>query len=208
MSKAEPVRIGLFFGSTNGNTRRVAEQIASLLEADGWATVELLDVAEYYLDEMADFDLVLLGVPTWNTGQMQRDWQSVFDEFDTLDLSGRHVALFGLGDQRGYPDTFADAMAYFADKVQERGALLIGAWPAEGYAFRSSWALRPDGHFVGLVLDEETQAEQTAMRVQAWTDLLRSDYASLRSGISAAGTAGIYAAGTAGNSAAGAADKQ
>ena len=175
-----PLSVGLYYGSTDGNTRRAATLIKSLCESPPpWASVELLDVADFYLEDMAEFDLVLLGAPTWNTGQMQRDWQSVFDEFDTLDLDGLPVALFGLGDQEGYPDTFGDALAFLADKVEERGARLIGRWPAAGYDFRQSWALR-DGLFVGLLLDEHAQPEQSAARVARWLDQVRSEVAQLR----------------------------
>jgi flavodoxin I len=137
--------------------------------------VESLDIAEFYLEDMPTFDLVLIGAPTWNTGQMQKDWEAIFDEFDTLDLSGIPVALFGPGDQVGYPDTFADALAFFADKVRERGARLIGRWsvaddPA-GYSFAASWALE-DGSFVGLVLDEINQPSATESRLRLWLDQL------------------------------------
>jgi flavodoxin I len=125
---------------------------------------------------MRDFDLLLLGMPTWSVGQMQRDWQAVFEELDALELTGRPVALFGLGDQVGYPDTFADALAFLADKLQERGAHLFGAWPADGYTFTSSWALRPDGHFVGLILDEENQPHLTTQRCTEWIAALRAEY--------------------------------
>ena len=79
----------------------------------------------------------------------------MLDEFDGLDLSGKRAALFGLGDQVGYPDTFADAIFFVADKLRQQGATLVGAWPAAGYTFHSSWA-REDDRFLGLVLDDTT----------------------------------------------------
>lgn len=169
------LRIGLFYGSTNGTTARVAEKIKRLCECNGWATVELLDVAEYYLDEMASFDYLLLGAPTWNHGQLQRDWETVFAEFDELDLKGKQAALFGVGDQVGYPDTFVDSMAFLADKLAERGAHIVGAWPTDGYRFAQSWAAH-DGHFVGLALDEENQPELTDVRLQHWLEQLRREW--------------------------------
>lgn len=161
------MKIGLFFGSTDGNTLRVAQMIQQNLTAQAAAQVELLDIADYYLDALLDFDYLVLGVPTWNIGQLQKDWETVFEEFDQLDLTGKTVALFGLGDQVGYPDTFADALFFVGGKVQERGARLVGRWPAEGYSFRQSWAL--DGErFMGLVLDEHHQAHLTQERVERW----------------------------------------
>lgn len=172
------IEIGVFYGSTNGDTRRVAELIQSLCEGNarfaGWATVETLDVAEYVLEEMLDFPLILIGAPTWNIGQLQKDWQAVFEEFDELDLTGKFAGVFGMGDQRGYPDTFADALFFLADKVVERGATLVGRWSTDGYAYAQSWA-EVDGEFVGLPLDDINQAELTEARVVAWLEQIRGE---------------------------------
>jgi flavodoxin I len=159
--------IGLFFGSTNGNTAAVAEIIKQEFHHQGNVEVELFDVADYYLEEMLAFDFLIAGVPTWNIGQLQRDWEAVLDELDSLDLSGKVAAFYGLGDQVGYPDTFGDALFFVADRIQQRGAKVVGAWPTEGYSFRGSWA-EQDGHFIGLMIDEDNQSEETPSRVQQW----------------------------------------
>jgi flavodoxin I len=172
----QPIEIGLFYGSTNGATAQVARRIKLLCESSRMAKVELLDVAEYALEEMLDFDLLILGAPTWNNGQLQRDWEEVFEDFDGLDLMGHHVALFGLGDQSGYPDTFLDSLCFLADKLQECGAQLLGLWPIDGYSFRSSWAVR-DGQFLGLALDEETQPELTEERLRRWLAQVLAEFA-------------------------------
>lgn len=176
------IEIGVFFGSTNGDSARVASLISSLCESNptllGWATVETLDIAEYVLEEMLDFPLILIGAPTWNIGQLQKDWQAVFDEFDDLDLSGKYVAVYGMGDQRGYPDTFADAIFFLADKAMERGATLVGRVATEGYEYAQSWA-EVDGLFVGLPLDDINQPELTEARVLAWLLQVRNETAQL-----------------------------
>jgi flavodoxin I len=91
----------------------------------------------------------------------------VLSEFDEIDLRGKKVALFGLGDQVGFSDTFADALFFVADRVRSAGAELVGAWPVAGYEFRSSWAVE-DGRFIGLVLDEHNQPELTEVRLDGW----------------------------------------
>ncbi len=166
------ITIGLFFGSTDGATAQAASLAKRLCEQDGWATVELLDVAEYFLEEMQGFDYLIAAVPTWDVGQLQRDWERVIDEFDELDLSGKHAAVMGLGDQVGYPATFADAMIFLADKLEACGAQLAGDWPVAGYEFTGSWAVR-DGRFVGLVLDEVNQPHLTEERLRRWLYELR-----------------------------------
>ncbi|MCX6050037.1 MAG: flavodoxin [Chloroflexi bacterium] len=161
--------IGLFYGSTNGATAQVAQMIQGEFESTLGTKVELFDIAEFYLESMMDFDDLILGVSTWNIGQLQKDWEAVFEEFDTLDLTGKTIALFGLGDQIGYPDTFLDALFFIADKARERGAHLIGSWPVAGYQFDQSWAVE-DGRFIGLALDEDNQRDLTGARVAAWVE--------------------------------------
>lgn len=181
--------IGIFYGSTDGNTERVAhalrEELARAFSAGEHSAgahdaappeVEVLDVAEFYIDEMEEFDHLILGIPTWNVGQLQSDWEAVLDELDELDLTGKKVAIFGLGDQVGYANTFADAMFFLANKVRSRGAQLVGRWSTDGYAFENSWAVE-DGQFLGLVLDEHNQEELTPMRITLWATQLKLAFA-------------------------------
>jgi flavodoxin I len=167
--------IGLFFGSTDGNTAYVAEMVAEKFSTFFGLSVELLDVAEYYLDEALRFDCLILGIPTWNTGQLQQDWDEALAEFDELDLAGKRVAVFGLGDQVGYAETFVDAIFFLADKARERGATLVGCWPLEGYRFTRSWAVE-DGMFLGLVLDQDNQSGLTEARVETWVRQLGEEF--------------------------------
>ena len=174
-------RIGIFYGSTDGHTAAAAAELKTRLDAftapAGGEGAELFDIADYYLEEMLDFDCLVLGIPTWNHGQLQRDWEDVLEEFDTLDLSGKRAAVFGLGDQHGYPDTFADAIFFLADKLRQQGASLIGTWPTDGYTFNTSWAAE-DGRFLGLVLDEHNQPGLTTPRLAAWSRQIWQEFSS------------------------------
>ncbi len=171
--------IGLFYGSTDGHTAAVAARLKQKLDAlilpTGPVAVELFDVAEYFLAEMLDFPYLILGAPTWNYGQLQRDWEHVMEEFAGLDLRGKRAAVFGLGDQVGYPDTFADALVFVADGLRSAGAVLVGRWPTTGYEFRASWAVE-DGQFLGLVLDEDNQPELSEARLEVWSRQLVQEF--------------------------------
>ncbi len=171
----DELTIGLFYGSTNGATSAVAQRIANEFDQSYAIEVELLDVGEIDLGEMQDFHYLILGVPTWNVGQLQRDWEVAMDEFDELDLTGRIVALFGLGDQVGYPNTFGDALVFVAERVEQRGGRLVGTWPTTGYRFSQSWAIR-DNHFIGLILDEDNQPDHTEARLRTWVRQLMYEF--------------------------------
>ena len=53
----------------------------------------------------------------------------------SVDFSGKKVAIFGLGDQEGYPDTFVDAIGVLANIVREGGDAVVGQVSTDGYEF-------------------------------------------------------------------------
>jgi flavodoxin I len=164
-------RIGLFYGTTSGNTRKVAELIRDQL---GPQAVDLHDVAGATADDLRRYDALIFGVSTWNTGELQHDWESFAHEFEGLNLSGKKVALFGLGDQAAYPHAFLDALGTLYEHLKHRGADVIGRWPTEGYTFSESSAV-VGGEFIGLALDEENQPGLTPTRVAAWLAQIKDD---------------------------------
>ena len=62
------------------------------------------------LEELGHFDVLLVGVPTWDVGELQESWYYAAEGLEQLDLSGTQVAFFGEGDQSGYPHNFQDAL--------------------------------------------------------------------------------------------------
>lgn len=159
--------IGLFYGTDTGFTELVADLIAQEfnLVAPGLVTVH--NIAEVPLEEMLAYEYLIVGCPTWNVGQLQDDWDDVFIQLDDLDLSGKKIAIFGLGDQYGYPENYCDAIGILGKKFIERGAELVGFTSAAGYEFSYSLGVE-DGMFMGLALDEENESERTPGRVTEW----------------------------------------
>ncbi|WP_036488413.1 flavodoxin FldA [Myxosarcina sp. GI1] len=166
-------KIGLFFGTQTSNTLTAAEMIQQ--ELGGESVVELIDVAQAEPSDFAEFDKIIIGCPTWNVGELQSDWEDMYDELDDIDFSGKKVAYFGEGDQTGYPDTFQDAMGMLEDKISSQGDETVGYWSTEGYDFEDSKALRDD-KFVGLALDEDNQSDLTEERIKSWTAQLKQEF--------------------------------
>ncbi len=167
--------IGLYYGTSTGNTEDAAEQIQKAFDALKPGMVTLIDVMKQDLSGMTTFDGLILGIPTWNDGELQSDWEDAISQMDDLDLQGKQVALFGLGDENGYPDTYQDAMGILARKARERGAELVGFWPTEGYNFEVSQAVE-DGHFLGLALDNDVTPELTADRIKQWVQQVAIEF--------------------------------
>ncbi len=166
MTEVNVAKIGLFFGSDEGNTERVAYLIQRCLGPD---LVEVHDIADVTQLDLAHYEQMILGIPTWDFGQIQSDWEEFWDDVAEVDFSGKTVALFGLGDQFGYGDYFLDAMGMLHDVIVANGARIVGHWSTEGYDFEASKAEIPgEGLFVGLALDEDQQEAQTVERLNRW----------------------------------------
>ncbi|NEQ21595.1 MAG: flavodoxin FldA [Microcoleus sp. SIO2G3] len=166
-------KIGLFFGTQTGNTETIAEAIQTALGGD--SVVTLHNVADVELSDFDDYSNLIIGCPTWNIGELQSDWEGLYNELDDVDFSGKKVAYFGAGDQVGYADNFQDAMGILEEKISGLGGTTVGYWSTEGYEFNESKAVR-DGKFVGLAIDEDNQSELTNERINAWVAQLKQDF--------------------------------
>ncbi|MFA5632267.1 MAG: flavodoxin FldB [Porticoccaceae bacterium] len=167
-------KIGLFYGSSTCYTEIAAEKIRDYLGAQ---RVDIYDIADSGVAAMADYRLLILGIPTWDYGELQEDWESLWDDIDALDFHGKTVALYGLGDQIGYPEWFQDALGYLWAKVAGLGASCVGRWPVTGYSFEQSRAVTADGAwFVGLALDDENDFEQTDTRIALWCQQILREF--------------------------------
>ncbi|PAJ75387.1 flavodoxin [Pseudoalteromonas sp. NBT06-2] len=157
--------VGIFFGSDTGNTEHISKLIQKEL---GKNMIDVFDIAKSSKEDIAEFDLILFGIPTWYYGEAQCDWDDFFPELEEIDFNEKLVAIFGCGDQEDYAEYFLDAMGMVNDIVTERGAIVVGHWPTESYDFEASKGMADDSHFVGLGIDEDRQPELTNGRVKQW----------------------------------------
>lgn len=165
-------KIGIFFGTETGRTRLVAKQIAKAL---GDAADAPVNIGRTTLEAFLAYDALILGSPTLGDGELpgestglsQPSWEEFLPQLTGADLSGKVVAIFGLGDQKKYPDMFVDAIGLLHDAATAAGARVVGYWPTEGYAFEASHAVIDD-HFLGLALDQHNQPILTEERLARW----------------------------------------
>ncbi|OCH45645.1 flavodoxin FldB [Vibrio cyclitrophicus] len=169
------MKIGLFYGSTTCYTEMAAEKIRGIIGED---LVDIHNVKETPLSLMADYDLLLLGISTWDFGEIQEDWNELWEDIATTPMKGKVVALFGLGDQEGYGEWFLDAMGLLHDELKTAGAEFVGFWPNDdSYEFEASKALTEDNsQFVGLALDEDSQYELSDERIATWVEQVLVEY--------------------------------
>lgn len=171
------MKIGIYYASTSGNTETVTDLLVNCLGDD---VADRHDIARTGFSDIEKYDLLIFGQPTWDYGQLQADWKAIWPELDGIDFRDRLVALYGLGDQYGYPDSYLNALGTLHDKLVEQGATIIGYWPNHGYDFAASKALTQSGaFFVGLALDEESQGHLTESRIATWCRQMMGEFNAL-----------------------------
>lgn len=161
------MKIGVFYGSTNGNTQEAAKKVAAHLSAETYDVGQLKGG-----DELLACDVLILGTSTWYDGELQDDWESYLSYFKKANLNGKFVAFFGLGDQEGYGSDFVSGMRFIYDIALEKGAIALGKWEDVGYTYDNSASVI-NGKFVGLALDEDNQSELSDSRIEEWCGQLK-----------------------------------
>ena len=69
--------VGIFFGSDTGNTEHIAKMIQKEL---GKNLLAVHDIAKSTKEDIAGYDLLMFGIPTWYYGEAQCDWDDFFPE--------------------------------------------------------------------------------------------------------------------------------
>ncbi|EGW20248.1 flavodoxin [Methylobacter tundripaludum] len=170
-------KVGVFFGTDTGNTRRIAKDITTALGSA--IAAKPVNIRNAAVADLQAYDTLILGTPTYGEGQLPglstgnatTSWEEFLPTLAGQDFSGKKVAIYGLGNQKSYPVEFVDAMFYLYEQFKQCSATLIGAWDTEGYNFKNSKAV-VDDRFVGLVLDQENQKELTPERLDTWLKML------------------------------------
>lgn len=152
----------IFYASSTGNTEFVAEKINEKLD-----DFELIDIASDGVEKMNECDSIIIGVSTWGEGDLQDDWEDCLSDVQEVDFTNKKVALFGLGDQDGYPDEFVDALGIMYEELSSKDVEIVGNTSIKGYEYDDSKA-EVNGKFVGLVIDEDNQSELTEERISTW----------------------------------------
>ena len=173
-----PEVIGLFYGSDTGTTEYVTELILKKLKRT--VQISAYDIGEHGLSELDNYEFLILGLSTWFDGDLQSDWEGLFDTFKRIKFSGKKVAIYGVGDQIGYGEFFVDGIGILGKIVVENGGEIIGLWSTKGYDFEASEAEFLPGWFMGLAIDEDNQGEMTEQRVEQWVNQILEEFSGKR----------------------------
>ena len=166
--------VKIYYSTSTGNTETVAGYIA---EAVGAGDAE--DIGDAEDGDVTGADALIIGAPTWHTGADEQrsgtswdDW--LYDTLPNLDLDGKNVAIFGMGDQESYGDNYCDAAGELYDLFTAKGAKVFGMTSTEGYTHTESKAI-VDDKFVGCMFDEDNQYDLSEDRATSWVAQLKEE---------------------------------
>jgi len=116
------VKAIIIYGSTTGTTEDIAHIVAQEMKSSGM-DVAVKNVSSSDPEELADYDLILLGCSTWGDGELQDDFIDFEEKLRSVNLSGKKVAVFGPGES-SYSQ-FCKAVDILEETLKQSGAELI-----------------------------------------------------------------------------------
>lgn len=111
------------YSTLTGNTETTAEWIREYLEDAGYK-VRLEEAGNIYPTVLKEYDLIVLGSPTYWGGDVTDDFVPFIDKMEGMNLNDKKAAVFGLGDSAGYPDEFCRAVDVLETNLKKCGATL------------------------------------------------------------------------------------
>ncbi len=167
---------GIIYWPKDGNVENVANKIYDRFDK---TKTDVYDILSIKPSDLVNYDCLIIGSSTvgsetWNEVEDNNKWHVFFAALNKINLQGKVVALFGLGDQILYPNNFVDSMLVIKNEFEKRGAKVIGKWATTGYNFTDSAAVEDD-YFCGLAIDEDQQYELTDERIGQWLEQLKTE---------------------------------
>ena len=165
-------KIGIFYGSSTGNSEAAAQQIQKEFGA-GQATI--FDVSDAKASDVEQYSNIIFGCSTLEIGELEYDFEDFMPEIEAANLEDKKIAIFGLGDQESYPDSFADSIGIIFEALEGKGCEVVGKVATEGYNYDESRG-EIGGQFMGLALDQDNQGDLTDKRIKDWVVQLKSEF--------------------------------
>lgn len=157
----------IFYASSVGNTEDIAKRLSTKL-----GNIDTYNICDEGIQKINNYEKIIFGVSTWGDGDLQDDWEDSWGDFCDINFSEKTIALFGLGDQDSYADTFVDGLGTMYDALKDTGANIIGFTSTDGFEHEESTA-QIENEFVGLVLDEDNQDDLSEERIDAWINNIK-----------------------------------
>jgi len=164
-------KVGIFYGSTLGYTKTIAEKIRKAFGSD---VSDINNIENFNEASIKQYENFIFGTSTWGLGEMQEDWENIAGKLGAMDFSSKKIALFGVGDQLIWADSFVNGMGMLHHHIPAKENV-VGYTSIEGYDFEISLAIK-NNQFVGLAIDDDNQPELTDVRIKNWVEGLKKAF--------------------------------
>lgn len=165
-------KTAIIYSFNTKKTAKIAEKIKEEFNDDA---IEMVNAEDLTDESFGAYDQAILGVPTWFDGELPNYWDEFVPALEDMNLKGKKYAIYGLGDQKGYPENFQDGIGLMAEILEELGAEIVGLTSTKGYTFERSLGVRGD-QFLGLAIDYENQASKNKSRIADWVTELKKKF--------------------------------
>jgi len=115
-------KILIAFASMSGNTEEIAELIKTSIEPLGHE-IEMKEIENINTQKLLEYEGIILGAYTWGDGELPYEVEDFYDDIETMDLTGKKVAVFGSGDH-AYPK-FCAAVDILEERLVACGAEIV-----------------------------------------------------------------------------------
>ncbi|BBA85018.1 flavodoxin [Candidatus Nardonella dryophthoridicola] len=158
------MKIGIFYGTNTGNTEKISKIIAKKLNINN-----IFDISKNKINLINNYDIIFIGSSTWFYGELQYDWECRINELKKINFYNKYICLFGCGDQVNYSDNFCDGLYYIYKSIYKNDIRLLGLFDKINYNFNKSKSfIKKKNKFLGLVIDEDNQKNETEERINKW----------------------------------------
>ncbi|MCK5846477.1 MAG: flavodoxin domain-containing protein [Bacteroidales bacterium] len=171
-------KIGLFYWPLKGNVEAVAKKIK---EQYGDADIDIIDLSKADPKHLFHYENLIMGCSTvgadsWEHYTDDNIWYQFLHkmEDDKVDLNGKKLAIYGLGDQMRYPYNFVDGMERVFTHLNNHNITQIAQWPNEGLTFKESEALH-NNMFRGLAIDLDNDEDEADANVAKWVEMINKE---------------------------------
>src|SRR5699024_3236345 len=114
----------MLYASTTGNTELMAEDIVAYLEnKQHQVIIKKFDFDPIYVEEILNYDAVLVGKNTWDDGNLTYEVEDFYEELDEIDITGQIAGVFGSADS--FYDNYGGAIDLIVVRLENKGATMV-----------------------------------------------------------------------------------
>ncbi len=162
------MKVGIFFGSSTGNTKNIAFLIYKKIKK--YIFCNIFDISKIDFNIINDFDILILGSSTWYYGKLQYHWYNFFYYNKKFIIKNKIICFFGCGDKLNYKYTFCDGLFCLYKRFNVNN-IIIGYW-FNIYKFKNSKSLLFKKYFLGLIIDDNNKYKKNIKIINIWVSNL------------------------------------